>query len=350
VLDANFTVSTTGNVAAVGIVLSGTPPRGSYIMVRRTPTQNGKSFSIKKTSITGRRISTVGGIFYGLTGGTTLANFKASIDHVDGNPTAGVNFATVTKNGVQLFRDGSTTLWPCAQPTLNGPSYEGGAYVYRINNNSGPGANELDFDLGTNYPEIFMEWWVYMPSGTESPSYGGRQYSGTDNGTANDKVFRLYNGTGGFGPAYDLTNCTVKYGMSMRGTANSTVQRCYLERQRTANVIDGAAANTDFINIGEVTEAGRFDYAGADAYVGRWVRHRVQATVATSANNDGVMKFWLDDRLVLSRTNLATYAVNGGLGNLNSFRYGYLYGYRNSGIQDSKLYIDNITFSTGGFV
>jgi hypothetical protein len=291
-----------------------------------------------------------GGGFDGPTGGTLLANFKASVDHADGNPTVGVNFATVTKNGVQLFRDGSATLWPCAHPILQGPSYDGGAYVYRINNNSGPGANELDFDLGTAFTEVFLEWWVYMPTGLESPSYGVRQYSGSANGTANDKVFRLYNGTGGFGPAYDFANTSVKYGMSMRGTTAGTVQQCYLERQRTVNVTAGAVAGTDFISIGEVSPQVRFDYAAADAYVGRWVRHRVQAKVATSANNDGVMKFWLDDALVLSRTDLNTYAVNGGVGNLNSFQYGYLYGYRNSGIQGSKLYIDNITFSTVGFV
>lgn len=280
-----------------------------------------------------------------------LATFKASADHLDGSPTVGVNFSPVTKNGVTLSRDGTTQLWPCAHPVLQGPSYEGGAYVYRTNNNSGPGANELKFGFATPQTESFIEWWVYMPTGAESPSYGGRQATGSASPTANDKVFRLYNGTTGVeGTDYDFTNCTVKIGMSMRGTGTGSRQSVYIERQRTANVVTSAVAGTDFINIGEVSPQVRHEYGGADAYVGQWVRHRLRAKVASSANNDGIVQFWLNNTLVLSRTDLDIYAVNGGLGNNNSFRWGYIWGFRNSGVQDSRVYVDNLTFSSGGFV
>jgi hypothetical protein len=288
-------------------------------------------------------------------GGTLLANFQASVDFGTPSLIAGTNFSAVTKNGVTLFRDGTGQIYPCDHPILKAPTYTGGQWVFRINNNAGPGANEIDFSLATSVTELFVEWYVYMATGSETPSYGGRIASGTANGTANDKVFRLYDGPGGFGPAYSFPNTTVKIGMSMKGTAANTVENAYIETQKTINVVyppntDPALGPVDVANIGEVSPVVRHAYGGASAYIGRWVRHQLRAKAATAANNDGIVQFWLDNDLVLSRTDLSIYAVTSGLGVMNSFRYGYLFGYRNSGVQDSRIYMDNFSFSTGGFV
>jgi hypothetical protein len=283
-------------------------------------------------------------------GGTLLANFQASVDFGTPSLIVGTSFAPTTKNGVTLFRDGTGQVYPCAHPTLQAPSYAGGQWVFRINNNSGPGANEIDFSLDVSQPELFIEWYVYMATGLEVPSYGGRLASGTVDGTANDKVFRLYDGPGGFAAAYNYPTPTVKIGLSMRGTAVNTVENAYLETQDTVNVVYPPVVDVDIKNIGEVAPSVKFPYGGADAYIGQWVRHRVRAKAATVANNDGVVQFWLDNTLMLDRTDLNIYAVTSGLGVMNSFRYGYLYGYRNSGIQNSRLYMDDISFSTGGFV
>jgi hypothetical protein len=277
-------------------------------------------------------------------GGTLLANFQASLDHTGLLPDLGTNNFNTTKNGVRAWANATIAVWPCDHPTAKGPSLLGGSHVYRINNNAGEAGGEWRFDLGADYDEVFMEYWVYFASGAESPSFGNPVRSGSDGG-GNDKVFRLYNGPGGnASSAYDADT---KYGMSMRSPSSivGEAQSLYMEIQTTLTV-DPPNANT---GPGEVSPTVRIPYT-APQYSGRWTRHRIRCKSATVANNDGIMQVWLGNDLVLNRTDLNTYAVLSGAGVRNSFRYGYLFGFRNSNVDNSRIYIDNVTFSTGGFL
>ena len=81
--------------------------------------------------------------------------------------------------------------------------------------------------------------------------------------------------------------------------------------------------------------------------LGKWMQVILHFKYASSANNDGVAQIWLQTagesrRQVLNITNGPWY-VAGQVG----FDQGYLLGWANDGFaQDTKIYIDNIEFST----
>jgi hypothetical protein len=63
--------------------------------------------------------------------------------------------------------------------------------------------------------------------------------------------------------------------------------------------------------------------------------------------NNGIIQIWLDGTLVVSRTQLASYAGTGGS---NVFQSGYILGWANNGFAAGQfMYLDNFTISTGGF-
>lgn len=80
---------------------------------------------------------------------------------------------------------------------------------------------------------------------------------------------------------------------------------------------------------------------------GKWMRVLLHFKLASAANNDGVAQYWKTPESgariqILNKTNGAWYE-SGSPG----FNNGYLLGYANAGFtQNTKLYIDNIVFST----
>jgi hypothetical protein len=267
-------------------------------------------------------------------GAVLIAAFKASVDFGTPSTTAGSNFDT-RKNGVRLYNKGTGQVWPVAHSTAPGITYEGGSYVFRINMSSNA-ANEIRFDGIPAVPELFTEWHMYQPSGAETPDVGEIPISGSTSGIGNDKFFRLWsvsyttgikvgasywhdaiNSIGYLGTEHDRFNGTSLVGMGEGGSAYTPTNR---------QPVGG--------------------FMGASAYYGRWVRVRIHNKVATVANNDGINKIWLDDTLILNRTNLPIYTD--GV-QPNSFTNGYILGSKNSGNNGTKVYIDNVRFSTGGF-
>ena len=179
--------------------------------------------------------------------------------------------------------------------------------------------SELRYILGRNMSEVYMQWYIYYPDGTEGlgPKWQHRQAS-----PDNNKFYRLW--------ADDYQNFTVKTGVST--WSNATQNDVYITEYGTT--LTGG--------IGPFGKSK--DYAGAtDARLGKWLKIQMHAKCASAANNDGVFQMWVDDVMVLNDTTLNLYP-SGGVGNY--FRNGYLLGWMNSGFDlTSAVYIDDVTIS-----
>lgn len=80
-----------------------------------------------------------------------------------------------------------------------------------------------------------------------------------------------------------------------------------------------------------------------DADKGKWMQLVAEVKVPTSAtSNDGVMKMWKNNQLIVNVTNLPSW----GGANGNYIDQAYFLGWSNSGFsQDTTLYIDDVTVS-----
>jgi hypothetical protein len=274
-----------------------------------------------------------------------IAAFTASEDFTERSPTKGAPFHAV-KNGVTLTYKGAAQLWPVAHPTAPGVAYDGGSHVFRINMAS-KAAGEIRFSGLPELGDVCIEQHVYMPSGTEAPHVGDLLTAVEDGSSSNDKLFRLY---GAYQPS--TADYSVLYGASTWPITKRGPAYIGTEYLRTTSVTpyayNGTGEQGSYFGSKNRQPAGGF--LGAAAYAGTWTRLRVRCTVATAANNDGVLQIWVNDTLVLSRTNMPTYAGLFGPGVHNAFRSGYLWGFQNNAARPSgRLYLDNIRFSTGGF-
>jgi hypothetical protein len=209
---------------------------------------------------------------------------------------------------------------------VDGHARAGGTRSARLNQGNSKNWGELRFDGLPQLPEVFVQYYLYQPSGLESPSVGPRVLVAVNG--ENDKFIRLWSAS--------YTKFTIKYGASTWGTGG-------------VGAI-GSEFGTDGV-MGEggtpYRQANKFPFIGQSEYLGRWVKVQVRAKVATAANNDGILQIWIDGVLATNKKHLPTYPTNGAS---NFFEAGYLMGWANSGFQVGQyMYIDDLTISTGGF-
>jgi hypothetical protein len=181
--------------------------------------------------------------------------------------------------------------------------------------------SEQRFVFGKKLSEVYLQWYQYWPTGSESPTRGPKFVHRDDTGPDNNKFLRLWD--------EEYSNYRVKLGFSTmpRGGGDS-------------NII------TEYgTNLGGVGPFGSDSDGGGitDSRRGRWVRITVHVRLATAANNDGVIEMWVDGVKTISNTSLPLYPDN-GLGNY--LRNGYLMGWANSGFSStSSTWIDDLVIS-----
>ena len=194
---------------------------------------------------------------------------------------------------------------------------------------------EQRYDLGAYYPEVWIQFYIYYPDGTEGV---GPKYIRRTNVTGNDKFIRLWGNV----PRTSHFNSIVGGGASTWNGANLDGAEIGLENFCTYNgkVTDGMGIN----------EHGYFPFIGKSSVGspadnrGRWIKIKYHRKVASVANNDGVEEMWVDDVLKKSVTNLCGYP---GDGYTNAFSAGYLLGWSNTGFdKETYIYIDDVAFST----
>lgn len=189
---------------------------------------------------------------------------------------------------------------------------------------------ELRFGGLPNLSEVFLQYWLYQPNGQETTPVG---VDVAIPGSRNDKFFRLWGGD--YGGANDI-----KYGASTWG-GNIGVE---YKRANGDGTLWGMGEGGDPISPDVLTYA---PFVGRSAFKGRWTKVQIRCKTATPGVNNGIIQIWLDGTLVVSRTQLASYAGTGGS---NVFQSGYILGWANNGFAAGQfMYLDNFTISTGGF-
>jgi hypothetical protein len=182
---------------------------------------------------------------------------------------------------------------------------------------------ELRFGGMAQLKEVFLQYWLYMPSGAESPNVGTKVAARNN---ANDKFFRL------FAESYAQPP---EVGASTWG---GMLGREYFYSYDNGTVLG--------MGQGEPPYPPKYALF-TDANRGRWVRVRIRAKVSGPDNRSGVIQLWIDDALAINSTDLHNYPPGGAR---NYYVNGYLLGWANSGfLPGQMMYIDDFTISTGGF-
>lgn len=247
-----------------------------------------------------------------------------------GQGTAGVifqdDFETCNLNKTQngFIWNGST------RTTVNTANPKGGScaleFAYQAAADGADSFSEQRFYLGAHYPDIWVKYDLFVPA-----NYCQRTQSSSDN---NKGFIDMWEGayTGGSGVAMDPNfwpdgNC-----------------------QSTTSMFVAAANSTDplFNNGGHHYRSEFIDpYSIRNSDRGKWMEVISHYKYASVAKNDGMIQIWITSqgenrRQILNMTQ-GNWYVAGALG----FDNGYLLGWANSGFtQETKLYIDNVVFST----
>ena len=187
---------------------------------------------------------------------------------------------------------------------------------------------ELRFGGLPRLNEVYVQYYLYMPSGTENPSVGPKVTVLNPGG--NDKFFRIWADDYGAAP---------KLGASTWSQSGNTGA---LGHEYTYTPPSGVPWG-----MGQGPTAPPLVPFIIDANKGRWIQMRLHFKVSGSDNRSGVIQIWADGRLLVDQTQLAVYPPN-GVGNY--LANGYILGYANSGFAPGQyMYVDDVTFSTGGF-
>jgi hypothetical protein len=182
---------------------------------------------------------------------------------------------------------------------------------------------ELRFGGMPNLTEVFLQFYLFMPKGNESPFVGPKVAAA--NG-ANDKFFRLFAETYAQPPEIGAS------------TWGGMLGREYFYSYDNGTVLG--------MGEGEAPYPPKYALF-TDANMGRWVRVRIRGKVSGADNRSGVIQVWIDDALAINSTALHNYPPGGAR---NYYVNGYLLGWANSGfLPGQKMYIDDFTMSTGGF-
>lgn len=173
---------------------------------------------------------------------------------------------------------------------------------------------EQRFELGRNYPDLWVRYDLYVPS-----NYTHR----SDPPSSNNKGF-LYVWSGDYGRP-DGPGMGPNLWPNSDGTSNAS------------HYVWGPGLDRHYYEMPKAIEA-------ADR--GKWVRIVVHYKYASPTNNDGIAEIWKTrdgvTEKILNIRNGAWY-VPGQSG----FNRGYLLGWANSGFTEQTVfYIDNIAFST----
>jgi len=191
---------------------------------------------------------------------------------------------------------------------------------FRIPKSSEPGVNynnEIRFSLGRKVTEIWIEYYLYYPDGTEGIPGVERYRHGEDpNSSDNDKFFRIWGGS------YSNRN---KIGFSTRPLPDPDDSNIFPEYAK-----DGGGLGTYGL--------GSEDFV-TDAVRGQWIQVRLHFRLDTGSG-DGQIHLWIDGAPVIGHSGLYV----GPLTN-RFWDAGYFFGAANSGSPNpSAIYMDDLQF------
>jgi uncharacterized protein YjdB len=283
------------------------------------------------------------GLVTGVTGG--VATITATSEGKSGTST--VTVSAPAAGTALAFQDGFETgglatvmnnyRWGGAGTQVSREIVRSGAYSMKFSYAGSADLcadawSEQRFQFGENLPEVWLEYYIYLPKGTEGTAKFTHRKpvcsrESDPNGTvSNNKFLALWD------TAYSID----------KGGSVRTV----LEYRRTSSAAEGDSYmygmwGTDTRTAGDYGQPGSgWDPAFTDALRGRWVQVRVHAKVADSkAAANGMLQLWVDGALKINMQNLDLAPNAGGA---RWFRNGYLMGWANSGFdQNTAVYVDD---------
>lgn len=213
-------------------------------------------------------------------------------------------------------------------PVISDDIAHSGTYSLKFTFGGGPDADdafsEQRYVLGENKNEAYIQWYQYFPSGAPGEGLGPEWQHRNSSSGDNNKMLKLWADVYGAGK-------TVSTGVSTLNVGDSGDS--YFMPVYGTNLSGGTGP------FGEPFGSVKVD----DSTRGKWLKIQFHLKTASSSNNDGIIKMWIDDKLVLDSHDLPLYP-SGGIDNF--FRHGYIMGWANSGFaQTSYTYIDDFEIS-----
>jgi hypothetical protein len=261
------------------------------------------------------------------------------------DPTPAPTPTPTPAQGSPAFQDGFEA--GAHAPTSNGYGWKGtgtgmsrdvarsGAYSMKFTyaGNPDPCADawsEQRFELGENLREVWLEYYVYLPSGSDGrgPKFVHRAPRCTrdkdpDGVVNNNKFFALW----------DLNY----------GNVNTMFLLEYRRRNDHSSYVYNmwGGRGTAYVQQHNGTEgAGEWNGFLTDEMRGRWVQVRIHARLSDSKEaSNGLVEVWFDGVRRINETGIALMSTDPAG---NFFRNGYLMGWANSGFdQATSMYVDD---------
>lgn len=207
--------------------------------------------------------------------------------------------------------------------------------TYLIKNDNGYSNSEQPFELGGNYPELWLKYDLYVPSNYYHEANPSNPVTAKNNkGLAN-----IWGGSSGGAGRNGPKLATHFFPTGTQGASNivayaSARQSGDIALQRNWNNDDGVG------------------YFMTPNDEGHWMTVVLHLKYATIANNDGVYEIWKTDwqgktTQMINIHDGNWYSTQDDGSPATGFDKGYLLGWANAGYaKETIFYIDNITFST----
>ena len=199
------------------------------------------------------------------------------------------------------------------------------AYNDPDNQNAPHAWAELRFDLGRAYSELWIEYFIYVPEGTESWTTAPYHHRVASNN--NHKFFYIWDSGTWDGPSAGVSD-RLYYGLELRNGSGDNISN-------GADQDFGAAAGTEPAE--PTPPAGIF----RSSDLGTWVRFRwhVKASSGTGIP-DGALEFWKNDTKLINETGIVWYDPGH-----TGFQNGMFMGWANQGFNAlTTMYLDDVSF------
>jgi|GEM_PF-2046111 len=219
------------------------------------------------------------------------------------------------------FRWGGGTSFAVTSQNPRSGSYSGQFYYAGTSALSGDAFSELDFDLGAEYQEVWVEYYEFIPS-----NYVHRYPDSVDD---NNKWFYLADTKAEGGTGYHVRSLLESRVGDGSGAGSLDRARPMWGTNASRN---GRASSQQGMAQpqGLIVESDR----------GTWVQWRFYFKVSDVGQVNGVWKMWKNGEVFINETGQANGATDG---QVHGYRVGYLKGWSNSG------YSENTTFHIDDF-
>jgi uncharacterized protein YjdB len=276
----------------------------------------------------------------GLVGGVVAGNAVVTARSGTLQATSSIVVSANTDVGVPLFSDGFETgsrglpangiRWKGTPTnvTITNAIARSGAFSmrfrYAAKADCTDGSVEQRFELGTQRREIWLEYWIYLPDGSEG--LGARWFQRSQdhcepNSAKDDskKFLALWSGE-----YNDTDNLMVILGLQRHSDISSYLSISAKNGTRDAKPLLRVNQVNDFIT---------------PATLGRWTRFRIYYRTADVNQSNGILRIWKDDALVAQNTDLPLFAVDPLITGITE---GYLWGWTNAGYaEETSVFVDD---------